>query len=114
MEEDEEGVLYDENRGFNISPSQRRKKKSTFAPQKSKFIQHFPGGYKIESEVPAGTPMPFHAPMMSPYVGQFPGYASPYPGMFGGTSPYHYPPTHPYFGGVGYGQFEPGYVASKI
>ena len=127
MDEDEEGVLYDENKGFDISPGQRRKKKSTFAPQKSKFIQHFPGGYKVESEVPAGTPVPFQAPPLAPQGSPYPmgGWASPFPGVgYPGTpymgSPYHYPPTHPYYGGYGYGYGTPygpyhaGAVASKF
>jgi len=86
IQDDEEGLLYDENQGFNVSP-RHRQKKSKFAPQKSKYIQHFPGGYKIESEVPSGTPVPFQSPPMAPY-------GNPYP-YFGMSSPYQ---GNPYMG----------------
>jgi hypothetical protein len=111
IEDDEEGLLFEEDAGFDISPRHRHKKKSSFAQQKAKYIQHFPGGYKIESEVPSGTPVPFQTPPM-------PFYGSPYPSGFGTPfmpSPYHYPPTHPYFGGSygGYSSPYNPYVASK-
>ena len=115
MRDDEEGLLYDENQGFNISPRQRRKK-SSFAPQKSRYIQHFPGGYKIESEVPAGTPVPFQAPPMAPFGTPMPGFGTPYPGVIPPASPYHFPPTHPYYGGAGYPGYFPnayGNIAGK-
>ena len=98
------------------------KKLSKFAPKadRTRYIQHFPGGYKIESEVPAGTPVPFQAPPLSPFGAPFavtpfqmppynPYSMSPYAGYpmtpYGGypahplAHSYGYPPHHPYFGG---------------
>lgn len=119
IQDDEEGLIYDENQGFDISPRHRKKKvPSKFAPQqeKAKYIQHFPGGYKVESEVPAGSPVPFQAP---PFGSQFPGtpyMGTPYMGTPYTGNPYFYPPQHPYFGGYGYGYnaHYPGMIASKF
>ena len=100
---DEEGVLYDDqNGGYNVDPKYRKRKnkKSTFAPSDNQqsYIQHFPGGYKIETKVPAGTPVPFQAPPVapfgSPYVAPMYGGMTP---MYGGMTPYH-----PGMAGYGY------------
>lgn len=94
-EDDEEGVIFDENEGFNVSANKRKKKqKSKFVP-KAKYVQHFPGGYKIETEVDSGTPVPFQHPPMPPYGTPFYGGMSPYYPM----TPYHVP----HYGGYGYG-----------
>lgn len=103
-DDDEEGVIYDETDGFDVSPRRRRRKiKSKFAPktQRSKYIQHFPGGYKIETEVPSGTPVPFQTPPMAPFGTPF---AAPY-GVGGATPFYGMNPYYhsPHYGGYGYG-----------
>ena len=123
MQEDEEGILYDDKNGFDIPSHQRRKKKSTFAPSKSKYIQHFPGGYKVESEVPAGTPVPFQAGFAPGYASPYPGYGSPYPGYAspgyaspGYASPYPYGGMNAYNPGYygGYTPHHPTIAASKF
>mmetsp|Transcript_25465 Transcript_25465/g.25242 ORF Transcript_25465/g.25242 Transcript_25465/m.25242 type:complete len:200 (-) Transcript_25465:39-638(-) len=121
MQDDEEGIIYDEANGFDI-PSDQRRKKSTFAPTKSKYIQHFPGGYKVESEVPAGTSVPFQLPMMNGYGTPFPGYASPYAGhpysyagyaspYPGYGTPYSHQYGNPYYGG--HSPYHPGIPATQ-
>lgn len=99
----------------SISLLTRDGNKSTFAPAKSKYVQHFPGGYKVESEVPAGTPVPFQAPAMPYYGTPVPGYATPYHGM---ATPYAYPGWNPYNGaypgyGGAYTPYNPAYASSK-
>ena len=67
-------------------------------PNQARYIQHFPGGYKIESKVPAEVPVPYQA---LPYVGYgslfgtpySPYHASPYPGF----GIYAHTPSNPYF-----------------